>query len=155
MMFSLHCRWDLASLAHRESVLPGASGPADPTEGLTSPDGLYGKSWLHKGTRRRLGNQLGASPVKLVRTCVQIIGLPLGGRREDCLSPRDTRVVLLRVKPCLSGSESGMEVCIWVCVYESEMWLAMKRVQSPNLWVCGKLIWSRVIPNRTSILGIV
>jgi hypothetical protein len=40
MLFSPPCRWDSASLAHWESVLPSASGPVDLTEGLTSPGAL-------------------------------------------------------------------------------------------------------------------
>jgi hypothetical protein len=42
---------------------------------------------LHKGTQIRPRNQLGALPIRLVRTRVQIIGLPLGGRRGNWSLP--------------------------------------------------------------------
>jgi hypothetical protein len=47
-----------------------------------------GESWLHKGTQWRLRKQLGASPVRMVKTQVQIIGLPLGGWRGDWSPPK-------------------------------------------------------------------
>jgi hypothetical protein len=53
---------------------------------------------------------LRASSFRLVRTWVQIIYLPLGGRREDfCL--RDLGVTLSWVKPGLSGLGSRAKVC--------------------------------------------
>jgi hypothetical protein len=55
-------------MACQERVPPGVSEPVDPTEGLTSPGTLERLSWLHKGTWRRLGNQLVTPPVRLVRT---------------------------------------------------------------------------------------
>jgi hypothetical protein len=51
-------------------------------EELISPGTSESKSQLHKETQKRLGNQLGAVPVKLIKTWVQIIGLPLEGRRR-------------------------------------------------------------------------
>jgi hypothetical protein len=60
------------------------------------------------------------------------------------------------VKPCLSGSGSGLEVlcCVRVCESMSlRHSLVMKRVQSPDLQVCGGLRWSRVSPNRACSPG--
>jgi hypothetical protein len=83
MVFSLPCHWDSASPACQESLGPGASRPKtlDLTKGLTSPGTLESKSQLHKGIWRRLGNQLGAPPIRLVRTLIWIIHLLLGGRK--------------------------------------------------------------------------
>jgi hypothetical protein len=81
MMFQPPCNQDSASPACWESILPGASGPVELMEGLASPRALESESQLHKETQKRLGNQLGAPPTTLVRTRVQIIGLPLGGRK--------------------------------------------------------------------------
>jgi hypothetical protein len=70
-------------LAGQESIPLGAHRPVDSMEGLASPGTLESKSRLHKGTQKRLGNQLGVLPVSLIRTQVQIIDLPVGGRRGD------------------------------------------------------------------------
>jgi hypothetical protein len=105
------CHQDSASLAPRESIPPGASRPVDPMEGLASPAAPESEFWLHKGTQRRLRNQLGAPPVRLVRTPVQIIDLPLGGRRADWSLPRDTWVIFSGVKLCLSGLGNRAKVC--------------------------------------------
>jgi hypothetical protein len=41
----------------------------------------------------------GVLPVRMVRTLVQILGLPLSGRREACLPPRVTQVTLSKSEP--------------------------------------------------------
>jgi hypothetical protein len=52
----------------------------------------------------------GVLPIRLVTTWVQIIGLPLGGRRGDWSPPRDPLVTLPGVQPGLSGLGSGAKV---------------------------------------------
>jgi hypothetical protein len=57
------------------------------------------------------------------------------------------------VQLCLSGSGSRVEILCCVRVYESASprhRLVMKHMWSPNPWICGKVIWSRVSPNRFS-----
>jgi hypothetical protein len=49
-------------------------------EGVISPGTPESEFWLHKGTQRRLRNQLGALIIRLARTMVQIRNLPLGGK---------------------------------------------------------------------------
>jgi hypothetical protein len=78
---------------------------------IASPSTPESKSWLHKGTWRRLGNQLGAPSIRLVRTWIQTIGMPLGGRRGAWSPPRDPRVTLSGVKLGLSGLGNGAKVC--------------------------------------------
>jgi hypothetical protein len=69
-VFSPPYHGNSASLARKESIPTGTSGPADQTKGLASPSTPESKSQLHKGTQRKLGNQLGILPVRLVRTWV-------------------------------------------------------------------------------------
>jgi hypothetical protein len=53
---------------------------------------------------------LEALPITLIGTQVQIISLPLGGRREPDHLPGDTLVALSGVKLCLSGLGSRAKV---------------------------------------------
>jgi hypothetical protein len=120
-----------------KSTPPGTSGPVGLMEELASSSTLERKSWLHKGNWRRLRNQLGALPFRLLRTWVQIIGLYLGGRRGDWSPLRDTCIALVGDKTMsFSFREWGRNVCECVCVSLTHG-LATKQVWSPNPWVHG------------------
>jgi hypothetical protein len=91
-------------------------GHFDPTEGLASPSAPESISWLHKGTWRRLRNQLGTLPVKLVRT--------LGSNNRPAFRRQKGSLIIsqrnpsgpMKVKPCLSGSGSRVEMCGPICI---------------------------------------
>jgi hypothetical protein len=96
----------------REVILPGTNGQLDPEEGLVIPgSGVKALdaqlNWWGAGTRE--GRR--APPVGLVRTWIQIIGLPLEGRRGDRSPPRELWVTLSRVKLGLSGLGSQTKIC--------------------------------------------
>jgi hypothetical protein len=77
---------------------------------------------------------------------------------SDQLSKGTLVTTFYGVKPCLSGAGSGMEAPCYVTVCESVSlrWsLLMKQMWSPDLWLSGKLTWSRVSPNRASGPGLI
>jgi hypothetical protein len=112
-----------------------------------------GKFQVHKGTQKDSGTNLGAPLIKLVR---------IGGRIQACLrrqkgslvtSPRHPSNPPFGAKPSLLSSGSGEELlcCVRVCESVSLTCnLVTKWVQSSNMWVFWKLIWSRVSPHRVS-----
>jgi hypothetical protein len=89
---------------------PGTSGPVDPMEGLASSGMLESKSQLHKGTWRRLGNQLGVPPVRLVKN-PDSNNRSAFGRRGAWSPLKDPWVTLSGVKLGFSGLGSRAKVC--------------------------------------------
>jgi hypothetical protein len=93
-----------------KAVPPGTSGPVDPMEGLASSGMLESKSQLHKGTWRRLGNQLGVPPVRLVKN-PDSNNRSAFGRRGAWSPLKDPWVTLSGVKLGISGLGSRAKVC--------------------------------------------
>jgi hypothetical protein len=75
---------------------------------------------LHKGTWKGLGTNLGALFIRLVKNPGSNSVLPQEAEGEsDQLSKDTLATTYFRVKPRLSGSESGVEVLCYVRVCAS------------------------------------
>jgi hypothetical protein len=133
--------------------LPGTSFWGEGASLLLSWGGEF---WLHKGTWKGSGTNLGALLIRLVRSWVRI---------QTCLRRQKERLITWRhLSNSLLGCETvfqvqgvGQKYCtVWVWESVSlRLSLVKTRVQSTDPWVRGELIWSRVSPTRVSGLGFI
>jgi hypothetical protein len=121
---------------------PATTRSADPGGGSLSSDKLR-QVLVAQRNPERLGNQLGSPLVRLVRTWVWIQTWLRRQKGSMINSQQDTLVTAFWVKPCLSGSGSGVDVLCCVRVYKIvslRQSPAAKQMQNPDLQVHGKLM---------------
>jgi hypothetical protein len=143
--------WPLGGLP-----LPALPDCVDLGEGASLLASQGGEFWLHKGTWKGSGTNLGALLIRLVRSWVRI---------QTCLRRQKERLITWRhLSNSLLGCETvfqvqgvGQKYCtVWVWESVSlRLSLVKTRVQSTDPWVRGELIWSRVSPTRVSGLGFI
>jgi hypothetical protein len=138
VVFHLPCCWSASPGPPGEVIPPGTNGRFDLEEGLvllaSQGEGLgctTKPSEVQESVR-------GVPPVKLVRTRVQILGLPLSGRRGAWAPPRVTRVTLSNSETMTSRcwEWGGTLGCLHMNVYEWDVAWLWSKCGAP---ICGSV----------------